>query len=94
MIFVLVEKAVVHYQPDLKATRNPASKRSCACSLVAQALTKHGHRIGERQVKRIYRGQAQGSRADSRGVETGVAADTVAHLKIFSLVHDSLPDVC
>ena len=37
MIFVLVEKAVVHYQPDLKATRNPASKRSCACSLVAQA---------------------------------------------------------
>ena len=55
MIFVLVEKAVVHYQPDLKATRNPASKRSCACSLVAQALTKHGHRIGERQVKQSMR---------------------------------------
>jgi hypothetical protein len=38
----------------LKPTRNRASKRPSACSVVAEALNRRGHNIGERQVERIF----------------------------------------
>lgn len=51
-IAVLVAMAAERW--DLKPARNRASNRPSACSVVARALTRRGHNIGERQVERIF----------------------------------------
>ena len=51
-IAVLVCLAAETWQ--LRPTRNRASKRPSACSVVSTALGRHGHNIGERQVERIF----------------------------------------
>jgi hypothetical protein len=40
---------------NLPISRNRASKRHSACSLVAEVLPRNGHNVGERQVERIHR---------------------------------------
>jgi len=53
-IAVLVGLVIMHW-PYLKATRNRASKRPSASTIVSRALYKRGHMIGEWQVERIFR---------------------------------------
>ena len=50
-IAVVVKVAVEIWQ--IPKTRNRASKRPSACSLMSEALVRHGHNLGERQVERI-----------------------------------------
>ncbi|MGC2825112.1 MAG: hypothetical protein WA322_12900 [Pseudolabrys sp.] len=53
-IAVMVDLAKMHW-PFLKATRNPASKRPSASTIVCLALRKHGVvQVTEGQVGRIY----------------------------------------
>jgi hypothetical protein len=53
-IAVLVDMALLHW-PPLPVTRNRASKRPSACSVVSEALSRRGHPVGVRQVERIHR---------------------------------------
>jgi hypothetical protein len=51
-IAVLVTLAVERWQ--MPATRNRASNRPSACSMVSEALGRRGHNIGERRVEKIF----------------------------------------
>jgi hypothetical protein len=52
-IAIMVSLALIQW-PYLKATRNPASKRPSASTIVALALSKRGHILTEWQVGRIH----------------------------------------
>ena len=51
-IKVLVAETVTRW--DVSPTRNVATERACACSLVSKALKRCGIHMTERQVKRAY----------------------------------------
>jgi hypothetical protein len=53
-ITVIVSRAVECWYPHLPLTRNRASKKPSACSVVSQALIKRRINIGERRVEKIY----------------------------------------
>ena len=53
-IAVLVSLAIEHWHPYLPMTRNRASKKPCACSVVSAALIRRGINIGERRVEKIH----------------------------------------
>ncbi len=52
-IAVLVDLTIVHW-PFLKPTRNRASRRPSASTIVSRALEKRGYTIGEWQVERVF----------------------------------------
>lgn len=58
-ILMLVNLAVEFWKPNLPKTRNKASSRPSACSLVSEALNRRRHPLGERQVERIARSPSE-----------------------------------
>ena len=54
-ITVLVSVAVERWYPHLPLTRNRASKKPSACSVVSEALIKRRINIGERRVEKIFK---------------------------------------
>src|SRR5205823_2160010 len=53
-VAVMVAVALEEWHPYLRATRNRASHRPSACSVVSEALVRRGVILGERRVEAIY----------------------------------------
>jgi hypothetical protein len=53
-ISMLIACVVVHWWPLLKATRNPASKKPSAATVITLALKKRGVTLTEKRVNTIY----------------------------------------